>query len=60
MIDEQRQVFRAVLAGYYRSELTRAEKCLGDIIDMLGAQEVSETEQIEAVLTRLTQHYSRS
>lgn len=51
--------FRLAMGHYYKVERDRAERCLGDIIDIFGNAD-DEDKQVEAVLKRLTAHYNRA
>lgn len=51
--------FRDALSHYYKTERDRSERCLSDIINLLGSCN-PEHQQVEAICERLTIHYSRS
>jgi hypothetical protein len=50
--------FQAAMLEYHKCEHARAERCLGDIIEILGTQK-PEDEQVVQVLDRLIEHYKR-
>lgn len=51
--------FRLALGYFHKKERERAEGCLSDIIAILEGPEI-ESKQVEAILGRLTDHYSRT
>lgn len=59
-IDEQRLVFKSVLANYYKNERDRTERCLVDIINILSDEAMPEPVQIENILARLSGRYART
>ena len=51
--------FRMALGHYHKVERARAEKCLADIIDILGNDQ-AEIEQVKDIIDRIWSHYSRA
>lgn len=58
-MSEQHEAFREAISRHYKAGREQAEACLGDIIKVLDDQTMPETEQVEKILDRLIQHYSR-
>ncbi len=54
----QRSEFRLAIGLYYKAERERSEAVLGEIINILGNSD-TEVQQVEKILTRLTEHYTR-
>jgi hypothetical protein len=57
---ERRSVFKSVFANYYKAERDRSESCIRDIMDVLEDKDSSDSETIEAILSRIIQHYKRT
>lgn len=56
---DARDRFRMALGHYYKIERDRTERCLADIVEILGdARE--ESAQVQSVLDRLIAHYART
>lgn len=50
--------FRMAMGIYYKTERDRSEACLAEIINILGSSE-TEVQQVQKILDRLTEHYTR-